>query len=44
MNTEQILLRLLQPKGYKSKIKLYCTDCKPAIINTNGKIIELNEN
>lgn len=25
---EQKLLELIQPKGYVSKIKLYCHDCK----------------
>ena len=28
MTKEQKLLELLQPKDYKSKIKLYCRNCK----------------
>lgn len=40
MNREEKLLSLLQPKDYKSKIKLYCNDSKFSI----QKFAQLKDN
>lgn len=36
------LLKLVQPKDYKSKLKLYCKDCK--IDNISPKVFAQKEN